>query len=708
MKANRFYEKMDKNGYKYLVIIANVIVVLFLFNSVISFAEESEESNDREGRLPVSSGNDDQKMQPILEGDSGEQSEDSEQEDEGEEGFVTTIKSNIRYDSKGREISWDEERYDSTTPDKIVYAHIEVEYDEKIFDRVVRYYEEGHAVGLPDEGASEGLDNHYTLERIYNSFNDNNQVTGYTEIYDGEDEHRESCITNIIYDENGNKSSYHEEGSNKDGTYSFDRTNIRYNKLNQIIEYNESGIDTEDNQYTSHTYGITYNSYGQRTGYISDSTSSGSDTDTSEDGSQTTVTTSTSSSHSVVTNMKYNTLGQMISYEGSSTFNSTGHSTTTYAGYPGRKTVSDYSSSGSSQTDWKATYDGYGVQTECGTKSNQSHTTGTSVTTDEANPDLVITTEFERDSVDGQTVYSYETIHNSAAPDLTTIVEKTNISYNQPSVWDWEEDEWDSGLSTTYTEVTHRYGSYTDEEGVVHQIDTTTTTNRSSTTYNELEQVTGYTEEITTIDHLASDQSKTVMLEMSDMVYDDNGRVLSYTQTTTTEGVTTTITRLNTQYNSWGQVIEYDEDRVSSVAPGIVTHIHKEEIKYNSFGQLIQSLEIYRDSSSDAITIALTLGIIYDGLGEAINTSIVSNLRGDLSYQEALEYGRNVYKALNDEGLRAAVESYYGSFNIYDDMTVLIDGARYVADIMAENDGMSFEDALEIAIEQIDEWHNET
>ncbi|MDP8254058.1 MAG: hypothetical protein P9X27_06675 [Candidatus Kaelpia aquatica] len=694
---------MNKSGYKYLVIVASIIAVLFLFNSAISFAEESEESNDKEGRLPVSSSNDGQRMQPVLESDSGGQSGDSEQNGEDQKGFQTTIKSNIRYNSKGREVGWDEERYDSTTPDKIVYAHIEVEYDENVLDRVVRYYEEGHAVGLPDEGASEGLDNHYTLERTYDSFNDNNQVTGYTEIYDGEDEHRESCVTNIIYDENGNKSSYHEEGSNEDGTYSFDRTNIRYNSLNQIVEYNESGIDVEDNQYTSHTYGITYNSYGQRTGYVTDSTSSGSNTEPSEDGSSETTTTSTSSSHSVVTNMKYNTLGQMISYDGSSTFNSIGHSVTTYVGYPGRETVSDYSSSGSSQTDWKATYDEYGVQTECGTKSSQSHTTGTSVTTDEANPDLVITSEFSRDYVDGQMTYSYETSHSSASPGLTTTVERTNISYSQSPVYDWEENEWDAGFSTSYTEVAHRYGSYTDEEGNLHQIDETITTSRLSTTQNELEQVTGYTEEITTVDHTNSDQSSTVRVEMSDMVYDDSGRTLSYTQITTTEGVTTTTTRLNTQYNSWGQVIEYDEDRVSSTDLSIVTHIHKEEIEYNSFGQLTQSLEIHRDSS-DAITTVLTLGVIYNDLGERVKSSIINDVIGGLSYQETLEYVRNFYKALNDEELRDA----YGSFDIYGDFTALTDGAIYVADIIAENDGMSFEEALEIAIEEVGGGHNET
>jgi len=511
-------------------------------------------------------------------------SDTSSNEQGGTLNHTKTIEvSDIEYNGLGQKVSWDEKTYnDSAAPDKITNAHITVEYDG--LGRQVSYLEKGHQTGSAAGGASSGLNNHYTLKKTF-TYNGLGQITSYTEEYNGQDENYSRTVTDIKYNSQGQQISYHESGTNKDGSYSFDRTNMTYNGLGQITSYDEAGVNTDGDSYTSHTYNITYNSNGQRTGYEADSTVSGSETETSEDGSSTTTTTYTSHSHTSVRDMTYNSLGQLISYESDSTFDSTGHSSTTYEGYPGKKTETNYTSSGSSHTSWRATYDIHGTQHECGSKTSQSHSEGTSVTTDTATPGRVITTEFSRDYVNGQLTYSFETIHDTSTPGLTVTIEKTDIVYDKVSSYDWEEDEWDEGLMVGYKEVRHVFGEYVDEDGGKQVIDVTTVTERVSTTYNDSEQVTGYVEIITSTDT----PGVTTRIEVTEIKYDDKGRMKSYKETRHEQGdgldTTVTTERKDMEYNEWGQLISYTEIIQDSASPDKTTTVKVKGIQYNQKGQ---------------------------------------------------------------------------------------------------------------------------
>ncbi|MBI4397317.1 MAG: hypothetical protein HY548_09490, partial [Elusimicrobia bacterium] len=501
-----------------------------------------------------------------------------------------TVTTGMSYNLDGSLKGYTEENTSTATPELTTINIMEgATYDD--FGRLASYRLTTHKVSRNADGQHE-LHTITVTERIDAIFDDQGALQGYKEIV---------TLTNGAGVPAGGSTTV--------------RSDIVFHPMGQILSYTDAVTRSESPGITAmvHWQG-SYDIYGRMSGFFE------TRTDTNPDG------TLGLEVRTERTGIEYDLLGQVIRYT----------ETTNRSDAPGMTT----------EKTWEAlSYDSNG------------NLTGTRETIHSLGIGLDTTKTYTRTGMTynglGQLETYVEEQRDSSTPDLTTMVERLQTTYD------------DFGREIGTVEVQHTFGQGTEtlSDGTVRPIllDTTKTNVREGTTYNAAGLVTGYRDvqfdgrEIalgrSPMDwlSLSPEQKKAVLsgtlragelvtlTEKSGLVYNKQGLATHYTEKTrelsTTLDRTRTSARADVVYSNLNQMLSYSETLQDSSTPGLTERIAFSGAVYNDLGQMIGSLERRESIGPDFsnVTITVRQNLRYDSAGRLIHEETRQETAGGLA-----------------------------------------------------------------------------
>lgn len=581
-------------------------------------------------------------------------------------GITTTTTWSCDYNSLGQQTGYTEAQFDGTTLTTIQRNNIQY----NSLNQVTSYSEtdiKDPSSDIINNGIYE-VTSYTTRSGI--EYNNSGQLYSYTDTTISSDQPEVETATNRIftlYNDAGQVSEYNEtsiqESIDASGDISVDSNgnplfytskttdmqNTAFNMFGQVSAYYETVYDNNLNVENDSTrQNLTYNSSGQVTGFDE------ADTQWAKDGNGNIILNILTTNHRSGT--AYSACGQVQDYT--------------------EVHISSLSPDLTESITYSSTIDDTGLTT--------SSDTNDILESSDGSKSYYLDTDTQKQSImydSSGRGYSYiETAVSSEDPGITTTTTRENTSYNdyglvsgyfetssqasQDGSFDFETTTTRSdisynslGLQTNYTDTLTsnqaplvttveewKNGAYnsigqlysyeldtikTGDDGQGNTLNLSTTDLRQSTSYNVLGQLSAQTDETTS----SAQPGVTVTTALSIIVYDGNNLKTSYLSNETQSSddgsldLTAETNRLNTEYNSSGQVSGYEEITVSSDSPDVTQTANRSAIAYNDLNQVISYTENDTKAATDS-----NGNLAFDQSTEINRSGILYDLTGDMVY----------------------------------------------------------------------------